>query len=110
VIQRAQDGDHDAQLALGVYLHRLRSCIAAMAAAMNGLDVIVWTGGVGQHAPVIRAAGEGLGFLGIEIDHAKNETATGDTELTAPGSTVRTLLVSAREDLEIARQVRGVLA
>jgi acetate kinase len=110
VIQRAQDGDHDAQLALGVYLHRLRSGIAAMAAAMNGLDVIVWTGGVGQHAPVIRAAGEGLGFLGIEIDHAKNETSTCDTELTAPGSTVRTFLVSAREDLEIARQVRGVLA
>jgi acetate kinase len=110
VIQSAQDGDPDAQLALGVYLHRLRSGIAAMAAAMNGLDVIVWTGGVGQRAPVIRAAGDGLGFLGIEIDHAKNETATTDMELTAPGATVRTLVVNAREDLEIARQVRRVLA
>jgi acetate kinase len=110
VIQSAQDDDRDSQVALGVYLHRLRSGIAAMAAAMNGLDVIVWTGGVGQHAPVIRAAGDGLGFLGIQIDHTKNETATGDEELTAPGSTVRTLVVTAREDLEIARQVRGVLA
>jgi len=110
VIQSAEDGDHDAQLALGVYLHRLRAGVAAMAAAMNGLDVIVWTGGVGQRAPVIRAAGDGLGFLGVEIDHAKNETATGDQELTAPGATVRTLVVSAREDLEIARQVRRVLA
>jgi acetate kinase len=110
VIQRAQDGDHDAQLALGVYLHRLRSGIAAMAAAMNGLDVIVWTGGVGERAPVIRAAGDGLGFLGIEIDHAKNEAAIGDEDLTAPGSPVRTLVVTAREDLEIARQARRVLA
>jgi acetate kinase len=109
VIQGAKDGDRDAQLALGVYLHRLRAGISAMAAAMNGLDVIVWTGGVGQHAPVIRAAGDGLGFLGIEIDHAKNESATGDTELSAPASTVRTLVVNAREDLEIARQVRRVL-
>jgi acetate kinase len=109
VIQRAEDGDQDAQLALAVYLHRLRSGIAAMAAAMNGLDVIVWTGGVGQHAPVIRAAGAGLGFLGIEIDHAKNEAATGDKELTARWSMVRSFVVNAREDLEIARQVRRVL-
>jgi acetate kinase len=109
VIQSAENGDRDAQLALGVYLHRLRSGIAAMAAAMNGLDVIVWTGGVGQHAPVIRAAGDGLAFLGVAIDHAKNQTATGDQELTAPGATVRTLVVDAREDLEIARQVRRVL-
>jgi acetate kinase len=109
LIQSAQNGDSDARLALDVYLHRLRSGIAAMAAAMNGLDVIVWTGGVGQHAPVIRRAGDGLGFLGIEIDRAKNQTATGDTELTAPGAKVRTLVVNAREDLEIARQVRRVL-
>jgi acetate kinase len=109
VIQSAERDDRDARLALDVYLHRLRSGIAAMAAAMDGLDVIVWTGGVGQRAPVIRAAGDGLGFLGVAIDHAKNETATGDQELTAPGATVRTLVVMAREDLEIARQVRRVL-
>jgi acetate kinase len=110
VIDNAEDGDRDAELALGVYLHRLRSGIASMAAAMNGLDVIVWTGGVGQHAPAIRAAADGLGFLGIAIDEAKNQTATGDHELTAPGATVRTFVVNAREDLEIARQVSSVMS
>jgi acetate kinase len=110
VIDSAERGDHDARLALDVYLHRLRSGIASMAAAMDGLDVIVWTGGVGQRAPVIRAAGDGLGFLGVAIDHASNQAATGDRELTAPGATVRTLVVDAREDLEIARQVRRVLS
>jgi acetate kinase len=109
VIDRAEKGDRDARLALGVYLHRLRAGIAAMAAAMNGLDVIVWTGGVGERAPVIRAADNGLRFLGVTIDHAKNKTATGDQDLTGPEATVRTLVVSAREDLEIARQVRRVL-
>ena len=78
---------------------------------MNGLDVVVWTGGVGEHAPAIRAAASaGLGFLGIEIARDRNETATGDCELTHPGGSVRSLVVTAREDLEIARQVPEALA
>jgi acetate kinase len=110
VIQRAAAGDPDAALALDVYLHRLRGAIAAMAAAMNGLDAVVWTGGVGEHAPAIRAAAsDGLSFLGLRIDAERNSTASDDCELTAEGATVRTLVVSAREDLEIARQVRRVL-
>jgi acetate kinase len=111
VIEHAAIGDEDARLGLDVYLHRLRSGIAAMASAMNGLDVVVWTGGVGEHAPAIReAATAGLSFLGLHIARDRNETATGDCDLTAPGSVVRSLVVSAREDLEIARQVPGALA
>jgi acetate kinase len=110
VIDNAAGGGEDAQLALEVYLHRLRSGIAAMAAAMEGLDVIAWTGGVGEHAPAIRAAGDALAFLGAQIDHDKNRIATGDQELTAPGATVQTFVINAREDLEIARQVRAVLS
>jgi acetate kinase len=110
VIQSADKGDPDAKLALDVYVHRLRSGIAAMAAAMDGLDVIVWTGGVGEHASAIRAAtADGLGFLGARIEHDRNRTATVDCDLTANGATVQTLVVRAREDLEIARQVRRVL-
>ena len=82
-----------------------------MAAAMNGLNVIVWTGGVGEHAPTIRAAAsDGLGFLGVRIDHDRNRTATGDLDLTAHGATVRTLVITAREDQEIVRQVRGLMS
>jgi acetate kinase len=109
VLEAASAADADAVLALDVYLHRLRAGIAAMAAAMDGLDAIVWTGGVGEHAPAIRsAATDGLGFLGLRLDGDKNQTAGGDTDLTAHGTTTRTLVVTAREDLEIVRQVRSV--
>ncbi|MPZ78969.1 MAG: acetate/propionate family kinase [Actinophytocola sp.] len=103
--------DPTAILALDVYLHRLRREIAAMAAAMNGLDVLVFTGGVGEHQPPVRAAAaDGLAFLGVRISASANETATkaGDSDITAAGAPVRTLVVPAREDVEIARQVRSV--
>jgi acetate kinase len=102
--------DDEARLAVDVYIHRLRASIAAMAAAMHGLDVLVFTGGVGEHAPVIRArAAAGLDFLGVALDADANAVASGDAEIGAPGAAVRTLVVTAREDLEIARQVRAVL-
>jgi len=103
-------GDPNAVLAIGVYLHRLRGSIAAMAAAMGGLDAIAFTGGVGENSPAIRArAAAGLGFLGIGIDGAANERGTGDREIGSPGALVRSLVIAAREDLWIARQVRTVL-
>jgi acetate kinase len=111
VIDGAAAGEQDAELALEVYVHRLRAGIAAMAAAMGGVDVVVWTGGVGEHAPTIRAAAtEGLAFLGLRIDDDRNRDATGDLDVTAPGAGVRALVVTAREDLEIVRQVATVLS
>lgn len=102
-------GDPVAALALEVYVHRLRREIAAMTAAMNGLDALVFTGGVGEHQPAVRAAAaEGLRFLGIELDESANRTATTDCDITAPGAPVRTFVITAREDLEIARQTRAL--
>jgi len=111
VVSAADRGEKQATLALDVYVHRLRAAIAAMAAAMGGVDALVFTAGVGEHAPVVRrrAAG-GLGFLGVALDEAANARAVPDAEISAPGARVRTLVVAAREDLEIARQVRTVLA
>ena len=103
--------DAGAVLALEVYVHRLRAQVAAMAAALGGLDALVFTGGVGEHAPEIRRrAAEGLAFLGVAIDPTKNAGATPDAEITAPGAAVATHVVAAREDREIARQVRAALA
>ncbi len=103
-------GRADARLAFGVYVHRLRREIAAMAAAMNGLDALVFTGGVGEHAPAVRAAcAGGLTFLGVAIDEEKNQAARGDASISAPGSPVQTLVITAREDIEIADQTRKVL-
>jgi acetate kinase len=109
VLAAAQAGNAAARLALDVYLHRLRREIAAMAAAMSGLDVLVFTGGVGEHAAQIRAdAAAGLGFLGVALDPARN-SATADAEISDASSAVRVLVVTAREDIEIARQARGLL-
>ena len=79
-----------------------------MAAALGGLDALVFTGGVGEHAPEIRArTAAGLGFLGVALDAEANARATADAEIGAPGAAARTLVVTAREDLEVARQVRA---
>jgi acetate kinase len=110
VLASAHEAHSAARLALDAYVHRLRAGIAAMAAAMNGLDALAFTGGVGEHAPAVRAAAAaGLGFLGVALDAGRNEAAAGDADIGAAGATARTLVVEAREDLEIARQVRSVL-
>jgi acetate kinase len=109
VLERAEAGDTEAKLGLGVYVHRLRGSIAAMAAAMDGLDALVFTGGVGENAPAVRKlTAEGLSFLGVAVDDARNQGA-GDREISTERSAVRTLVIAAREDLEIARQVRSIL-
>jgi acetate kinase len=99
---------HDG-LALDVYLHRLRAGIAGMTAALGGLDTLVFTGGVGENAPdVRRRAADGLGFLGVAVDPSRDDTT--DADISAPGAAVRTLVITAREDLEIAAAVRATLS
>jgi len=111
VVERADGGNAPAILGLGVYVHRLRAGIAAMAAAMGGLDTLVFTGGVGENSAAVRQrTAEGLGFLGLAIDPALNAQRAGDREITRDGAAVRAFVVMAREDLEIARQVRQVIA
>ena len=103
--------DDAARLAVDVYVHRLRAAIAAMAGAMDGLDALVFTGGVGEHAPAVRAAAaDGLRFLGIALDPERNAQATADADIGAAGAAVRATVVTAREDLEVAREVRTLLA
>jgi acetate kinase len=81
-----------------------------MVAALGGLDVLVFTGGVGENAPAVRSgATEGLGFLGVALDLDANATARPDARVDAPGSRVAVVVVGAREDLEIAHEVRGLL-
>jgi len=110
VLEAEAAGDERAALAVEVYLHRLRGGIAAMAASLNGLDALVFTGGVGENAPPIRSrAAAGLAFLGISLAPS-NEDARADAEIGTPDAPVRSFLIAAREDLEIAQQVRELLA
>lgn len=106
----AADGDPDAVLALDVYTHRLVAGVAAMAAALGGLDVLAFTGGVGEGSATVRSrAAERLAFLGVGVDREANERVDGDTDITGAGAKVRTFVVTAREDLEIAHGTRAAL-
>lgn len=103
--------DPDAVLALQVYIHRLCGSIAAMAAALGGIDVLAFTGGVGENSTVVRAkTAAGLRFMGVEIDVGRNDETTSDGIISATGADVDTVVVTAREDIEIARQVRALLS
>lgn len=111
LLTRRGGGDSAASLAIAVYVHRLRAGIAAMAAALGGLDVLAFTGGVGEQAGEIRAqAAEGLAFLGVELDARRNAEADSEAEIGSAEATARVVVLKAREDLEIAGQVRALLA
>jgi acetate kinase len=112
VLARAERGEAEARQALGVYLHRLRAQIAAMVAAMDGLDAVVFTGGVGERSAPVRAETcRRLSHLGIAIDESRNaEPDLDDADVTGPGARVAVVVVEAREDLVIAGEVRRVAA
>ena len=110
ILAGAASGTPDGTLALDVYVHRLRGLIAAMTASLGGLDALVFTGGVGERAPRVRAmAADGLGFLGVTLDPSRNDEGSADREISPDGAGVRVLVLEAREDLEIAHEVRDVL-
>lgn len=110
VARAADDGDADCQLALEVYGHRLRREIGAMTASAGGLDVLVFTGGVGEHSAAVRSnACAGLAHLGVELDEQANRAEPSDVDVSTRDSRVRVLVVTAREDLAIARAVSAAL-
>jgi hypothetical protein len=80
-----------------------------MAAAMDGLDVLVFTGGIGEHQPLIRSRAAPA-FLGVLLDERRNEAAAADADIGAAGAPAAALVVTSREDIEIARQVRALLS
>lgn len=103
--------DDEAQLALGVYLHRLISSIGAMTAALGGLDVLVFTGGVGEGAAEVRRrCAIGLDYLGVRISDRLNEDVQPDTDISLHLSPVKTLVIRSREDQQIAADVEHLLS
>jgi acetate kinase len=107
LLEEADAGNPEARLARDVYVHALAKGIAAMTASLAGLDALVFTGGIGEHSPDIRAATTTpLPHLGIAIDHDMNETCEPDADISAFHSKAKTLVLTAREDAEITQQVR----
>ena len=111
VEQRAADGDPDARMALEVYCHRIRSYVGAYYAVLGRLDAVVFTAGVGENSPEVRARSlSGLEELGIGVDPARNESADrGGRFISSDGSRVAVLVVPTNEELEIARQTLALV-
>jgi acetate kinase len=98
-------GEARAQLAFDVYVHRLRSEMGAMLASLGGVDALVFTAGVGENSPQVRAqVVEGFAFLGAKLDATKNAQSPRDADIAAPDSAVRVLVVHTQEEWEIARE------
>lgn len=97
-------GNPQAKLARDIYVHRLKSCLGSMLMSLGGVDVIVFTAGLGEHSTGIRGETcEALSFLGVKIDATKNDSSPVDQEISTPESTVRILVIHTQEDWAIAR-------
>ncbi|MBS0648010.1 MAG: acetate kinase [Verrucomicrobia bacterium] len=104
ILEKSIKGNVRALIALDVYLHRLNALIGAMVAGLKGLDTLVFTAGIGENAPFIREkVCEVFSFLGLKLDKTKNEQISiEDSELSAPDSKIKVLLIHTQEAFEIA--------
>lgn len=106
----ANEGNERAQLALKMYAYRIKKYIGAYAAAMGGVDAIVWTAGVGENQISMReAACEDLDFLGIKIDPVKNNTRGKEVEISTDDSRVKVWVVPTDEEIVIARDTMNLV-
>jgi len=112
IVEEAQAGNDRCQLALEMFAYRVRSYIGSYAAAMGGLDAVVFTAGIGENSPEVRKLScEGLGFLGLTVDDALNKgagiaigdrIAIGDYVISPPDSPTKALVVATNEERMIA--------
>lgn len=112
---RAAQGDPHAQLAIEIYAYRARKYVGAYAAAMGGLDVVVFTGGIGENsASMRRRICDGLDFMGLQLDHDRNMAVKladhAAPQIQAYGSRVRVFVTETAEQLMIARETAAALA
>jgi len=100
-----KDGHPRAKLAFEIFVHRLQAGIGAMIAVLAGIDVLVFTAGIGENSLEVRAAAcANFGFLGVKLDPAKNTHSSLDREISRSDSVIRVLIVRAQEDWAIARE------
>jgi acetate kinase len=110
VRQAADEGHADSKLAIEIYVRRIRQAIGSLATSLKGLDAIVFTGGVGQNDARLRAeVCDGLEFLGVRIDSARNANQPIDADVASESSAVRVLVIATREDLTMLSEVRRLL-
>ncbi|PWE00733.1 acetate/propionate family kinase [Marinilabilia rubra] len=109
--EAADKGDDNAMLGMKMYDYRIKKYIGAYAAAMGGVDILIFTGGIGENGDVTRkGVCEDLEFLGIEINHSKNDNLRGkEMDISTSGSKVRVMVVPTNEELVIAQDTKGIV-
>ncbi len=111
VIELAESGDYKAQLAVKMYNYRLKKYIGAYAAILGGVDYIIFTAGVGENQPPVRKGClEGLEFIGVELDYAKNDKIYGqETIISTPNSKVTVAVIPTDEELMMAEDTMSLV-
>lgn len=110
VHKAADRGDPTARLAIEIFIHRLRQEILAMTASLGGLDMLVFTGGIGEHDSAVRAQTvTGINFLGVKLDAQRNAAPSPELPISAESSAISVWVIPAREDIVIASDVRAAL-
>lgn len=110
VQEAAKNGNKDCQNAIKAYAYGIKKYIGAYAAAMGGLDAIVFGGGIGRKSDTVRAMSlAGLAFLGVNVDENKNATAEGGDDISVDGSPVRIFVVDTNEEIVVARKAKALL-
>lgn len=104
VVGAMKDGNERAKLAFEIFVHRLRSCMGSMIAVLGAIDAVVFTAGMGENSPEVRAAVcANLAFVGAKLDMERNAQPELDADISLPDSRVRILVIRAQEDWAIAR-------
>jgi len=110
ILKAAGEGNERARLAFDIFAHRLSLGIGSMMGALGGLDVLVFTAGIGENCPPLRErVAQQFAFLGLKLDAAKNAAPALDQDIAGPDSTVRVIVLHAEEDWEIARECSRVM-
>ncbi|HEX3027855.1 MAG TPA: acetate kinase [Clostridia bacterium] len=106
----AKEGNERAKLAIDIFCYRVKTFIGSYAAAMNGVDAIVFTGGIGENDSNVRKQClEGLEFLGVHFDEEKNKIRGKELEISLPDAKVKTLIIPTNEELAIARDTKRII-
>lgn len=107
---KAEEGDQKARLALEMVAYSVKKYIGSYAAVLNGVDAIVFTGGIGEHSPLIRGlVMQDMDYLGVDFSDEKNNTySDGIGEITNEGSKCKVLILPTNEELSIARETKAL--
>jgi acetate kinase len=105
ILQAMKEGNEQAQLTFEMYIHRFRACLGQMIASLGGLEVLVFTAGVGENSAIVREkVCEGFAFLGLKLDLQKNAQFPVNQDIATSNSLIRVLVIHTEEDWAIAEE------